>query len=124
MQHHPEPILLINAQLDEVISSTQRAEMTDRTWVIRFGVPLKDLHKAILERLPRGDHFRGRVAAPGTDIIAPAVVAACGMAASIAERSGARLSGSADAVTFVRTAAMPQPISTPTAAGIIAPTLE
>lgn len=44
-----------------------------------------------------------------------------GTAASIAERSGARESGNWFAVSVVRTAIMPQPISTPTAAGTIAP---
>jgi len=44
-----------------------------------------------------------------------------GTAASIAERSGARESGNRLAVSVVRTAIMPQPISTPTAAGMIAP---
>src|SRR6266571_6720718 len=44
-----------------------------------------------------------------------------GTACSIAERTRARLSGSCSAVSERRTAFMPQPISTPTAAGMIAP---
>lgn len=39
----------------------------------------------------------------------------------MALRSGARSSGRSDAVSVVRAAIMPQPMSTPTAAGTIAP---
>ena len=45
----------------------------------------------------------------------------CGTAASMAERSGLRLSGRSCDTSDVCTAIMPQPISTPTAAGMIAP---
>ena len=45
----------------------------------------------------------------------------CGTAASMPLRSLARLSGRSLAVSVVRTAIMPQPMSTPTAAGTIAP---
>ena len=45
----------------------------------------------------------------------------CGTAASMPLRSLASLSGRSLAVSVVRTAIMPQPISTPTAAGTIAP---
>ena len=45
----------------------------------------------------------------------------CGIAFSIAERMPFRLSGRSLAVIDVRTAIMPQPMSTPTAAGMIAP---
>ena len=44
----------------------------------------------------------------------------CGTARSIAERKCPRLSGRSVAVKVVRHAIIPQPISTPTAAGIIA----
>ena len=44
----------------------------------------------------------------------------CGTARSIAERSGARLSGRSSALSVVLQAIMPQPMSTPTAAGMIA----
>ena len=51
----------------------------------------------------------------------PLSVRPCGTAASIAERTANRLSGRCSARRFSRTAAIPQPISTPTAAGMIAP---
>jgi hypothetical protein len=51
----------------------------------------------------------------------PLLVRPCGTAASIAERSAARSSGRSFAVSDVCTAIMPQPMSTPTAAGMIAP---
>jgi len=41
----------------------------------------------------------------------------------VAERSAARLSGRSEAVRVVRAAIMPQPMSTPTAAGTMAPTV-
>jgi hypothetical protein len=47
----------------------------------------------------------------------------CGTAASISVRIAPRLSGNSEAVMLVLTAAMPQPISTPTAAGMMAPTV-
>ena len=46
-----------------------------------------------------------------------------GTAASMALRSACRLSGRSAALSEVRAAIMPQPISTPTAAGMIAPTV-
>ncbi|MEJ1970744.1 MAG: hypothetical protein WDN03_19260 [Rhizomicrobium sp.] len=49
------------------------------------------------------------------------MVRPCGTAFSIAARIAARLSGRSLAVSAVRAATMPQPISTPTAAGMIAP---
>lgn len=45
----------------------------------------------------------------------------CGTAFSIAERMPSRVSGRSLAISEVRAAIMPQPISTPTAAGITAP---
>ena len=45
----------------------------------------------------------------------------CGTACSIAERRPLRLSGRSEAVSVVRVAIIPQPMSTPTAAGTIAP---
>ena len=45
----------------------------------------------------------------------------CGTALSIADRQPCRLSGKSFAVRVVRAAIIPQPMSTPTAAGIIAP---
>ena len=53
----------------------------------------------------------------------PLSVRPCGTAASMAERIPARLSGRCSARIEVRTAIMPQPMSTPTAAGMIAPTV-
>jgi hypothetical protein len=47
----------------------------------------------------------------------------CGTAFSIAARTAARLSGRSLALSEVSTAIMPQPMSTPTAAGMIAPTV-
>jgi hypothetical protein len=47
----------------------------------------------------------------------------CGTAASIAVRTPCRLSGRSLAVSEVSTAIMPQPMSTPTAAGMIAPSV-
>ena len=44
----------------------------------------------------------------------------CGTARSMAERSGARLPGRSSAVSVVLHAIMPQPMSTPTAAGMMA----
>ena len=44
----------------------------------------------------------------------------CGTARSIAARSGARLSGRSAATSVVLHAIIPQPMSTPTAAGMIA----
>ena len=46
-----------------------------------------------------------------------------GTACSIAARSGARLSGRSSAARSVRQASMPQPMSTPTAAGMMARTV-
>jgi hypothetical protein len=51
----------------------------------------------------------------------PLSVRPCGTAASMAERTRDSESGRSFAVRFVRAATMPQPISTPTAAGITAP---
>ena len=45
----------------------------------------------------------------------------CGTARSIAERTPSRWSGRSLAISEVRAAIMPQPMSTPTAAGMIAP---
>ena len=55
------------------------------------------------------------------DIAASPLVRPCGTDASIALRKLARLSGNWCEVSVVCTAIMPQPISTPTAAGTIAP---
>ena len=51
----------------------------------------------------------------------PLLVRPWGTAASIAVRSARSESGSCDAVRLVRAAIIPQPMSTPTAAGITAP---
>jgi hypothetical protein len=51
----------------------------------------------------------------------PLLVRPCGIRRSIADRNAARLSGKSLAVSVVRCAIIPQPISTPTAAGTIAP---
>lgn len=44
-----------------------------------------------------------------------------GTAASMASKIPCRLSGKSEALKFVATAAIPQPMSTPTAAGLTAP---
>src|SRR5215470_4709972 len=53
----------------------------------------------------------------------PRAVRPCGTARSIAARTSRRLSGRSLAVKVVRSAAIPQPMSTPTAAGMMAPTV-
>ncbi|MCY1292300.1 hypothetical protein D9M70_415170 [compost metagenome] len=71
--------------------------------------------------------FQAWSAAAGTSCQAPASwrpkVLPCGTACSMARRRPCRLSGRSAATSEVRAAIIPQPISTPTAAGMIAPTV-
>ena len=65
----------------------------------------------------------GAGASPHEPLSRPLKLMPCGTACSIAARTSRRLSGRSFAVRVVWTAIIPQPMSTPTAAGITAPTV-
>jgi hypothetical protein len=88
-------------------------------------VGLRQLRVVAADRLElRLERAQAVSTEPGTLLQAPGSRAPgarpCGTARSIAERSGPRLSGRSSALSVVLQAIMPQPMSTPTAAGMIA----
>ena len=116
MQYQPHDAVTVQAHFEEVVASTQRAHLSDRAFpamLDRFG--------QVVEAFPEGvppvlRSMGSRSRSTGVSCRAKPT----GMAASNAERSPRRLSGRRSAVRSVRTAVTPQPMSTPTAAGLTA----
>ena len=116
-------LALVEADLDEVVAGAERAEVV-------HVLPRSRASGASRRSLVARPRARAQRVATDAGGVAPRAAVArarrcrCGRAApraSIAERSAARLSGRSFAGSVVCTAIMPQPMSTPTAAGMIAP---
>ena len=123
VQHRPDGVVLVQADLDEVVAGPQRAEVADGA----IGGPAQpgragdDGIKSSLERTPIRDDGRGRVF-PRSLVPSPAGGAPVRNAALDFGYAGRlRSSGRSLAPREVRTAIIPQPMSTPTAAGTMAP---
>jgi hypothetical protein len=113
VQEQPDPLELIDRDLDEVVARTQRAELQ---------IPLPGVgpgSKPTCSAATVRSSSRASVCSRLIRLFA--APAESGTARSIASRSGRRTAGSSSTVYGVRTAIMPQPMSTPTAAGMIAP---
>ena len=121
MQHEPYIVGFIEADFDEMVPDSQRAELVCRVRVaVQLGVLVERSLVAAAKHPPRYRVSPGRVA-KRLIIAATAVIrASVGHAFSMAERIADTLSGSSEAVSVVCIAAIPQPMSTPTAAGMMA----
>jgi hypothetical protein len=114
MQHEPDRARLVEAHLDEVVAAAQGAEVLVVVGLLQLRVVAADRPELRLELRP-GSIDRGRRLAPGAGSRSPARDRA--EPRSIAVRSGASWSGRSSARSVVLQAIMPQPMSTPTAAG-------
>ena len=110
---------LVEAELDEVVAAAERAELVHAADLLR-----RDLRVLALDRLVASAGFRRWYQALSTRArhVLRASRGRRGTAASIARRTAARLSGrSLGRERSCAPRIMPQPMSTPTAAGTIAP---
>ena len=57
MQHHPHALLLVKAQLDEVVARAQRAEMHEVVGAFELAILRLDPVKPVDERRPCFDRF-------------------------------------------------------------------
>jgi hypothetical protein len=112
MQHEPDEALLVEADLDEVVAAPERAEVLVVIGLLELRIVAAQRLELRRELRPGGIDRPPGSRAPGAR--------PCGTARSIAERSGARLSGRSAAPRVVLQAIIPQPMSTPTAAGMMA----
>src|SRR5258706_31088 len=64
VQHHPEPVRLVEAKLDEVVAGAERAEVAERARVSGLRVLLEDVRVTLRELAPAGHRRRRRVAGP------------------------------------------------------------
>ena len=121
VEHEPDAVRLVQAHLDEVVPGAERAE-----WFTWFELLIRPCLAVIasnrgLRSLPRGDGRRWRVL--------PRALVAAPRRPPVRHRSLDRRAHRAQALGQVAggqrgsTAIMPQPMSTPTAAGMIAPTV-
>jgi hypothetical protein len=125
VQHEPDALGFVEADFDEVVAGAQRAQVLVVVAVVQARVFLDDALEARQQPSPTG---RRPVAAGGCapcqlpwSRLPRPTVRPCGTALSMAARSPRRLSGRSAALSVLRVAIMPQPMSTPTAAGMIAP---
>ncbi len=124
MQHHPHVARFVEAELDEVVAGAQRAEVAEAPRVRRLRGAARRRRRSRPSRSPTPRSPADRAARPAQAPLSlrpPLSVRPCGTAASMAERMPARSSGRCSARMEVLTAIMPQPMSTPTAAGMMAP---
>ena len=122
MQHEPTRSGFVEAHLDEVVAGAEGAQVQAVVGAFELRIFVGDLREAAGKfwrhsaSTPAG--LRPRRRRRGLPKVLP-----WGTAASMALRRAWRLSGRSAAVSEVRAAIMPQPMSTPTAAGMIAPTV-
>ena len=100
-------------QMDGAKKSWKSSDSFGRDDLLVLAKVADQAHTRILELQERDQAPRS--------FLPPLSVRPCGTAASIADRTPDRLSGRSRALSVVCTAIMPQPMSTPTAAGMIAP---
>ena len=121
MQHEPYIVGFIEADFDEMVPDSQRAELVYRVRVaVQLGVLVEHSLVAVAKHPPRYRVSPGRVAKR------PIIAATAVMRASVGHglfdgRAKRRhFVGKLRAVSVVCIAAIPQPMSTPTAAGMMA----
>ena len=113
MQRQPDGAVAVLGQLDEVIAAAQRAERQPPVPVVLVGRRAR----LVGEPLERRD-TRPAAVAVSFALFLPALI---GMRRSMPGADGRRVAECPRASSGVRTAIMPQPMSTPTAAGMTAP---
>src|ERR1700678_2066823 len=69
MQHHPDALLFIEANFDEVIPRAERTEMSERSPVVYARMLIDDGTKRGFERIPRAGHRLWRLRLPGARIV-------------------------------------------------------
>ncbi len=74
VQHHPDIVGFVEAQLDEVVARAQRAQVAETARVGGLGVLGHDGVVAVLQASPLFSGRRGGLDLPGALVVAPAVV--------------------------------------------------
>ena len=118
MQEQPHPVVLVEGHLDEVVARAERAQLQPPVRRVRRRVEAGRLGLAG-QLLELGDPRCAR----GVDRAGWPRRPTAGSRARSPPAAARRSAGAVGGVNCVRTAIMPQPMSTPTAAGMIAPSV-
>ncbi len=122
VQHHPYGLFGIETDFDEVVAATQRSELLLRLLRLELRILRRDDVTTLRsERAQRASTESGVIPQEPRSSRPRVFDEPCGTARSMRDRSAANDSGRSLALSEVCTAIMPQPMSTPTAAGMIAP---